>query len=67
MINTFKFHEHVGENQIHEYLDNNFGEIAKSWFNFQIQWTHNAYQPFKDLEKYVIYCLTILVQIQLEY
>jgi predicted transcriptional regulator len=56
---SIRFHQYIDENHILEYLDNNFGEIAKSWFNLQIQWTHNAYQAFRDLEKYIIFLYLI--------
>ena len=51
----FKFDELVIEDRVIEHLDNEFYEVAKSWFNFQNQWSYNAYKPFKDMEKYIIF------------
>ena len=40
----FKFDELVIEDRVIEHLDNEFYEVAKSWFNFQNQWSLNIFK-----------------------
>ena len=55
MVKGFKFHKLVAQDKIDNYLDTNFHQLSKSWFQFQNQWIFSAYKPFQDYEKYLIF------------
>lgn len=50
----------IHNSDIENILVNNMALVANNWFKFQSQWTYNAYQTLKDLDKYLI--LIFLIQ-----
>ena len=42
------------EDQIFKALNDNYSQITKVWFNFQMDWMQRSYLSFKDHDKYLI-------------
>ena len=42
------------EDQIYKSINDNYSQITKVWFNFQMDWMQRSYLSFKDHDKYLI-------------
>ena len=42
------------EDQIYKSINDNYSQITKVWFNFQMDWMQRSYNSFKDHDKYLI-------------
>ena len=54
MSKEFKIHSQFSEKQIITAIERDFSNFMQSWFQLQFAWIHNAYNSFKDIEKYLI-------------
>jgi DNA-binding Lrp family transcriptional regulator len=54
MNKKFKIHDQISEKQIITAIESDFSNFMQSWFQLQFAWIHNAYNSFKDIEKYLI-------------
>ena len=50
----------INSSDIENILINNIPQVQSAWFRFQSEWSYNAYQSMKDLDKYLI--LVYLIQ-----
>ena len=41
-------------NAMKNILKDGFSEVANKWFDFQMEWTNNCFETFKDHERYLI-------------
>ncbi|OUW74020.1 MAG: hypothetical protein CBD76_01660 [Pelagibacteraceae bacterium TMED216] len=46
--------------EVNNVLTDNMGKVGREWFKFQTIWAYNAYNRFKDMDKYLI--LVYLIQ-----
>ena len=51
------------EDQIFKSINDNYSQITKVWFNFQMDWMQRAYLSFKDHDKYLIVVYLSLIHI----
>ena len=54
MNKQFKIHNQFSEKQITSAIESDFPNFMQNWFQLQFAWIHNAYNSFKDIEKYLI-------------
>ena len=52
----FKFSTKVSEEEAYLVWTKNLGTMLTDFLEFQVNWSYNAYQRFKDIDKYLILC-----------
>ena len=52
----FKFSTQIQEKQAYEVFIKNHDKLITEQFYFQQRWLVNAYERFKDFDKYLILC-----------
>ena len=50
----------LSRDEVNNVLTDNMGQLGRAWFKFQTTWAYNAYERFKDMDKYLI--LVYLIQ-----